>query len=262
VDLENSLSRFYKYLTDGKETSLRQLFSGPFALNSPLSGSLNGSQGLQSLLENEGSWMRRHLISVEKVSTMRDQYRIAVELKLIVKINGNKTDLPVILIGDLYESKFGQVRIYHSTWPINGAHSYRAPIIWPRASLHKPEVIQNYTDCLNRGDAEGILKLFTEDASVQEPSGDPFVHKGSRERKEFFTGVFSDGPPGITHVADIRTEEFYCVEYICESWGKMIFPPMAGCTVYALSHEEDRISQIRVYDDITIPDEETDVVPL
>ncbi len=257
MSLEESLSRFYKNLTDRKAAPLKQLFSGPFALNSPLSGSLNGETGLQTLLEDEGSWMRRHLISVEKIAVLKSDQRIAVELKLMVKINGRKTDLPVIIIGDLFGDKFGQIRIYHSTWPINGAHRFRSPIVWPRNSLNRPDIIQTYAECLIRGDAGGILALFSDEAVVQEPSGSRFVHAGAEGREKFFRGILADGAPGITHAVDIRTDTSYCVEYICESWGKMIFPPMAGCTVYNLSSRLDRIEGIRVYDDITLPREDS-----
>ncbi|MDA3958068.1 hypothetical protein [Oceanispirochaeta sp.] len=261
MDASDSLSRFYKNLTDGKTSTLRKMFVDQPWIDTPLSGSLRGDAGLAELMDNEGSWMRNHLISVELVSQIKDEKRIAVELRLYAKINGEKKDLPVILIGDLQDDLFDQIRIYHSTWPINGRHSYRAPLVWPEAELRKPEIINEYISYLTKQDYNKILALFTENAFIQEPSGLGFIHQGPEAREAFFIKIMADGPLGITHSAVLQDQKHFCAEYICNSWGKLQFEPMAGCTVYGLTEQKDKLTAIRVYDDITVPGETNLIIP-
>ncbi|QEN06920.1 nuclear transport factor 2 family protein [Oceanispirochaeta crateris] len=252
MDSMVSLSRFYKYLTDGNISSINKMFNGALNVNTPLSGSLKDEEGLNILMDNEGSWLRRHLISVELITPLKSENRIVVELQLMMKINGEKIDLPVILIGDIREGLFEKIRIYHSTIPIHGNYKHRETILWPQQQTN-PKIVDDYLKGMTNGDLEKVMSLCTDDIVIQESRGINFIHRGLRECKQFFEGILSEGPPVISQSMCMQENRHICMEFVCQSWGKNQGNPMAGCTVLGLSEGKDKIKLIRTYCDQASP---------
>ncbi|MGI8931257.1 MAG: nuclear transport factor 2 family protein [Sphingomicrobium sp.] len=187
---------------------------------------------------------------------IEDDRHVAVELVLQLARDGASYELPVAIIASKLSGSFGQIRVYRSTWPIDGSHAYRAPIRWPSTELAEPPVVRAYFEGLARGDRDRVLQTFTQDGYVREPSGSSFIHSGPKGRAAFYEAVF--GRPGgvpLVHVNSVWAGRVYAVEYICAAWGPARFPPMPGCAFYELTENGAAIRGVRIYDDVTPPSE-------
>jgi hypothetical protein len=181
---------------------------------------------------------------------------VAAELNLRLTLDGQETDLPVALIAQKIPHGFGQVRVYHSMWPLLGKHTYRAPIVWPRGTPDEPQVIRQYFECLEFGDAAGMMGTFTDGGYVREPSGDRYRHVGLDGRAAFYRQVTAmPGGVGLMHASATFDGKVFAVEYLCDRWGSKTFAPVAGCAFYALSSDGLKIEAVRIYDDVTPPNE-------
>lgn len=250
------LERLYESVIAGDVAAVSALFPGPVAIDTPLSGAIDGTLALENYLLKEGAWLRQRKARVELLAKTSDDAQTAVELIVYLAQDGNEFDVPVALIGQKVRGGYGQIRVYHSTWPINGKHAYRAPIVWPKAEMKEPPVVEHYFAELDRGNTDAILAMFTEDGYVREPSGSRYTHAGAVGRSRFYAGVAAlPGGVGLTHATASFDGKLFAVEYLCDRWGTIAFPPMAGCAFYELAHGGARIKAVRIYDDVTPPGE-------
>lgn len=250
------LARFYDHLIKRDAASIRAMFRGPVAIDTPMSGAVDGRGALETYVEKEGSWLEEHSARIEHLGVIEDERQAAAELIAYLKLDGQVIDLPVALIAQKVPHGFGQVRVYHSMWPLLGKHTYRAPIVWPCGAPNEPQVIRQYFECLDFGDASGMMDTFTEAGYVREPSGNRYKHAGLDGRAVFYRQVTAmPGGVGVTHASATFNGKVCAVEYLCDRWGNMRFAPVAGCAFYELSGDGLKIEAVRIYDDVTPPNE-------
>ena len=79
------------------------------------------------------------------------------------------------VVADLEPEGWNWIRVYHSTWPLNGKHLLRPPILEPSDDLEEPEIIRQYMDAIGpNASAEAVLHLFETNGYVRKPSGSQF----------------------------------------------------------------------------------------
>lgn len=248
------ITLFFADFARGEGDRIAALFAGPVAIDSPLSGAIDGHDALEASLEQEGYWWQQHVREIQTVATLQNHRYDIVELLVELHHQGKTFDLPVAIFGQRSATGLGQIRIYHSTWPLNGHHTYRAPIVWPELTEEEePEVVQAYFAALGRADLTLVLSLFAPDAYVREPSGAAYRHEGTEGLKRFYEKALQSGGIGLTHATTNFDGELFAVEYLCDSWGQTTFDPMAGCAFYELSDDRQHIQAVRIYDDVTPP---------
>ncbi len=251
----SNIDGFFSAFVQGERDVILDLFPGPVAFDTPLSGAVDGRDALDACLEQEGYWWQEQVRTINTFSTLEDERHRVLELVIDLEHEGKSFDLPVAIFGRKTNGGYGQIRLYHSTWPLNGMHSYRAPIVWPGAVLEEPEVIETYFEAIGRPDKTLTLSLFTEEAYVREPSGSAYKHQGSDGRQRFYDAALDLGGVGLTHATATFDGKLFAVEYLCDSWGPLQFEPMAGCAFYELTDDQQRIKAVRIYDDVTPPEE-------
>jgi ketosteroid isomerase-like protein len=166
---------------------------------------------------------------------------------------GEEIDLPVAVVFALGGGKISAVRVYHSTWPLEGKHAVRKAILKPATGLAEPPVVKAYFHALDRGDLKAILATLTEHATIREPSGAAFLHEGPVGRKAFFEAAFRDGGIGAKHCTATFDGKLFAVEYACDRWGRAHFEPQAGMATYGLDPVGGHIATVRIYDDLSPP---------
>ena len=120
---------FYNLLLAGDSSTLLSIFEGEPQINTPLQGAVYGEVSFKKFVEVEQAW----LSSLEAVPHFFDititPNRVVVEYILDLKQNGKDFDLPIALVADRQGKKLSAIRVYHSTWPINGTHLVRQPLL-------------------------------------------------------------------------------------------------------------------------------------
>lgn len=252
------LESFYHHLVAGDGASIVSLFDGFIAIDSPRSGAVSGVQALHTYLAEEGGWLRGCQARFDLAATAEDERRKAVELVAWLQIDGQTIDLPIAIIGQKSGSGYGQIRIYHSTWPLTGRHIARPPIVWPGPHEAEAPIVRRYFEALEQGDGRTLNSLFSPDGYVREPSGSRYRHQGSEGRAQFYAAVTAQpGGVGLVHASHTTQGRLSAVEYVCEQWGRMRFAPMCGCAFYELDTAGNRITAVRIYDDVTPPAEDS-----
>ncbi len=249
MEVAEVVRSLYPSLIDGDVGAVLRSFSSRATVDTPL----GGRQQPTEWVANEGAWLSAHAARTEDVNTVAADDRVAHELTLWVTIDGTEREVPVILVADVADDRVRDLRVYHSTYPINGSHVVRSPIADPDPTLEPAEPVGAYHDALAAGDADAIDALFADDGYVREPAGSEYVHTGD-ERRDWYRAIMSAGslPLDLCSVTDDRTTLVF--EYRADSWGRFSIPAQCGAAAYERA-PSGKLAAARIYDDFEPPPE-------
>ena len=249
----SSLLRFYDLLLRGDAEALLGLFDGEPEIDTPLSGAVHGEAAFREWIAASRAWLQGLVAAPRLLNAIETEERVVAELVLDAVRDGDPFDLPVALVAERKGPAFGAIRVYHSTWPLTGEHILRRSLLTPPAVRpEEPAIVQAYMVALEAADEPAMLALFVEDGYVREPSGERFRHAGPEGRKAFYDGALGTGGVVLHHCTATFDGRSFAVEYVCDEWGGVRFPPQAGMAVYEVAGP-DLLRAVRIYDDVTPP---------
>lgn len=247
------LLALYDALLAGDAAAVLALFAAEPALDTPLSGPVRGEAALRAFVAEQQGWLAARQARPQVVNALADAGRLVVELVLHLSQDGEAIALPVAVVADRAGEGLGAIRVYHSTWPLTGAHVVRAPLLAvPVPAPAEPPLIAAYMAALEGADMAAMLGLFTPDGYVREPSGAAFRHAGPDGRAAFYRMVLQSGGVRLRHCTATFDGQCFAVEYICDRWGATDLPPQAGVAVYHLA-SPTQLHAVRIYDDVSPP---------
>jgi mannose-6-phosphate isomerase-like protein (cupin superfamily) len=244
---------FYDALLAGDEHALSVLVTGEATIDTPLQGQVRGPVALAAFVSEQQAWLAARDARPEFANIILSPERIVIEFVLYVTHEGETIDLPVALVADHGGGAVSAIRIYHSTWPLTGGHTVRAPIVHPpEQPPEEPAVVAAYTAGLREGNAAFVLSLFAEDGYVREPSGARFKYVGPEGLREFYGPALDEGGIVLRHCTATFDGRACAVEYIADEWAHVKLPPQAGVAVYELDGA-NKLRAARIYDDVAPP---------
>jgi hypothetical protein len=152
------------------------------------------------------------------------------------------------------DGRIVELRIYYSALVLTGGHCHRPPVLQPNPHLNDcPDVIGEYQRALADGDLDSALSAFEPDASVREPAGGPFIHRGHDELRALYERFFSNGGGVALEHCTITDDGSACaLEYNVSRWGRTDLLPEAGIAVYVRG-ASGKLASARIYDDADPP---------
>lgn len=249
--IKDNISNFYESLLLGEIAGIKKMFLEKPHIDTPLQGAIDGVHAFQKFADEQQEWLYDRNASTVIENVIETPESLVVELILHLSAEGETIDLPVAIKADLDEEHATALRIYHSTWPFDGKHQVRGPLIETVEGLEEPQVIQTYMEGLKTGDAEKVLNLFVEDGYAREPSGRDFRYEGPEKLADFYS-MLDKGPIILKHCSVTSDGQAVAIEYICDAWANTQLPPQAGIAVYELAGV-DKLQAARIYDDVEPP---------
>jgi len=150
------------------------------------------------------------------------------------------------------DRRIAAIRVYHSLWPLTGAHQIRPPLLQEDLAIELEGPVAQYQRALAAGDAEAIVACFEPDGVVREPSGGPYTYRGAAH-DAIYAAMFANGGGIPLQFCTATDDGTRCaIEYNCARWGKEEIPPQAGAAVYERGRS-GRLAAARIYDDVTPP---------
>jgi hypothetical protein len=243
--------RYVPLLIAGDLQGLLELFGHVPRVNDPRLGWVEGALFAPFVkASHEGLFERQ--ARVEHRATTTTAGGAVEECSLRLVRHGVEVRLPVAIAAPGSNGTLDSVRVYHSMWPLMGAHRLRPPILPAIPGLPLPDVIGRYHEHLARGDVSGVVRQFEPDGALREPLGDESVHSGTQALRAFFDQQLSRGgiyAEGCSVTDDGKSCAF---EYNLTAWGSGRLPHQAGITVYERA-SSGLLSAVRIYDDIEPP---------
>ncbi len=245
------VSRYLPLLIEGSLQRLLDLFGDVPRANAPRLGWIDGSRFEPFVAASHEGLSARHA-RVEHLATTFTS-RGAVEECVLSLVRRDRTvRLPVAISAVVSAEILAAVHVYHSMWPLMGAHAIRSPILPELASLVLPDVIGRYEENLTRGDVSRLLEQFEANGVVREPTGEEHVYRGMAELRQFFGGLLARG--GIFRERCSLTDDGSrcALEYNVTAWDGVLLPHQAGIAVYERART-GLLAATRIYDDVEPP---------
>jgi hypothetical protein len=246
---------FFDGLLTGEMDALIESFAGVPELHHPVRGRIKGEKAFRQFVAEMTSWMTERAVEVEHINFLITAPRGVEEVVLHLNGDHGRIGLPLALAVDHSEDgqRITELRLYFSSWPLTGRHANRPPLLQPDRDLHEPDIIGDYQRALAIGDVEGVLATFEPDASMREPAGDPYIHRGTAELRALYERFFSNGGGiPLEHCTVIDDGRACALEYNVVAWGRTELPPEAGIAVYVRG-DSGKLAAARVYDDSEPP---------
>jgi hypothetical protein len=113
--------------------------------------------------------------------------------------------------------------------------------------------VDAYQEALARGDVEGVLACCERNATVREPAGEPWVHRGPRGLRRLYGTMFANGGGISLELGHAVDDGVACaIEYTVVRWGRTPLPPQPGLVVYERG-ATGLIRATRLYDAVEPP---------
>jgi SnoaL-like domain len=246
------LSAYLPLLVEGRPQAFVGLFGRDPVIEDPRAGRVAGVEAVEAFAAATADWLDERDARLVPGRTTRGGTRTVVESVLVLDDgDGGHVDLPVALVADRHGDRLGTVRVYHSLWPIEGAHRVRPPLLPERADLVLPKVVRDYQTALAAGDLDAILELFEPDGYAREPSGGRHLHRGPEELARFYGGLLEAGGLPLEHCTATDDGTCTALEYNVVARGDQVLEPQAGVACYERGRS-GRLVAARVYDDVEI----------
>jgi hypothetical protein len=247
---------FFDGLLSGEVDALVESFSGVPEVHHPVSGRIKGEVAFRRFVADMTGWLADRNAEVEAVNILLTGPRGVEEVVLHLDGERGRIALPVGLAIDHQQGedeRIVEVRMYFSSWPLTGRHAHRPPLLQPDPGLDAGDVVGEYQRALAAGDVEAVLATLEPDASMREPAGGAFVHRGTDELRALYERFFSNGGGiPLEHCTVIDDGTVCALEYNVVTWGRTALPPEAGLAVYVRG-DSGRLCAARIYDDSDPP---------
>ncbi len=105
-------------------------FAGEPVVDDPLGGRVRGSADFARFVRERQAWLVERAAQVEPLRVTRNRQHTVFESLLHLRLPERDIALPVAVVGDLAaEGRVRAIRVYHSLWPLFGAHRVRPPLL-------------------------------------------------------------------------------------------------------------------------------------
>jgi hypothetical protein len=235
-------------LIAGDLQGLLDLFGDVPRVNDPRLGWVEGALFAPFVQASHEGLSERHA-RVEHRATTTSAQGAVEECSLRLVRQGVEVRVPVAIAAPSSNGTLDSVRVYHSMWPLMGAHGLRRPILSAIQGLRLPGIVAQYHDHLARGDVSGVVQQFEPDGSLREALGEESVHRGTTALRGFFDQRLSRG--GISAEGCSVTDDgrSCALEYNITAWGSGRLPHQAGITIYERGIT-GLLAAVRIYDDV------------
>ncbi len=224
-------------------------------LDDPREGRIEGAGALEGWAERAHAWLRALAARSVPVRLTVEGRHAVLERLFQIEVDREKRQLPLAVAADLGDDGLlAAVRVYHSFWTLERGHRVRGRLLPARRDLVARPPVDAYHRALAAGDVDAVLACYARNATVREPAGEPFVHRGLRGLRRLYGAMLVDGPLPLEHARTVDDGVACALEYTVVRWGRTELPPQAGVAVYE-RNASGLIRATRIYDDVDPPRE-------
>jgi len=252
-NITHPLALYLPLLIKGDYQQLLDLFAGAPLIDDPRLGRIEDIDGFKQFVAGSHQWLTQRRARIEHIAATQTDTRAVEECVLHLVQDGVAIPLPVAIVSDIAQGLLTFARVYHSMWPLLGAHVVRPPLLPNIPYLAMPDVIAHYQKALANGDLEAILRTFEPDGIAREPSGGKYIYRGTMELRRFYGMLFANAGGIPLEHCSVTDDRVRCaVEYNAIQWGRTKLPPQAGVAVYERGRS-GLLAAARIYDDVDPP---------
>jgi hypothetical protein len=243
------IATYLDALLAGASARLLSGWSGTPEVDDPIEGHVRGATDLERFVRERRAWLVQRSAHIEAVRTTHTTQSTVFEalLHLLEPV----TELPIAVVGDHAAGKLSAIRVYHSLWPLEGAHRVRPPLLQRDPSLLATDVVAEYQRALAAGDVDAIVATFEPDGYFREPAGGEWYYRGHARLREFMAHILGTGGIRLEYCSLTDDGVACAIEFNAVRFGPHTLQPQAGVAVYERG-PGGKLRAARIYDDVNV----------
>jgi SnoaL-like domain len=243
---------YLETLLTGDRYRLLGEFAAEPAIDDPLGGRVRDVAAFNRFFDERQAWLVERQAIVEPLRTTCQDQRTVCENMLRLQLPEGEVALPVAVVGDLTaHNRLRALRVYHSLWPLIGAHHVRPPLLHLDPALVISDVIAEYQRALHEGDIPAIVAAFEPEGYFREPAGGEYIHRGRQQLHDFMARLLGSGGIHLEHCTATDDGVACAIEFNAVKFGPHTLQPQAGVAVYERG-PSGRLHAARIYDDVNV----------
>jgi hypothetical protein len=197
------------------------------------------------------AWLLERAARIEPLRATHRAGRTVFEALVQLRLPTGDAELPVAVVGDHAGDRVSAIRVYHSRWPLEGAHQVRSPLLPRDPALAMTGIVAEYQRALTSGNIDAIVATFEEDGYFREPAGGEWFYRGQVRLREFMTHILGSGGIGLEYCTLTDDGVACAIEFNAVTFGPHTLQPQAGVAVYERG-ASGRLHAARIYDDVNV----------
>jgi hypothetical protein len=258
TDILTQTEQYLPLLLNGRTADLLNLFAAGPVIDDPISGRAAGREAVEQFVAEKTAWLRERQARLEHFRTTQTAQRSVVEYVLHLVLDGRAVPLPVAVVAQQAvvgqhpdEQGLQMIRVYHSMWPLIGAHQVRPALLPTDKSLKVTDVVETYQHALAVGDVDEIMSVFEPDGYFREPAGGEHIYQGTEKLRDFMSSILGLGGITIEHCTVTDDGVACAIEFSAVRFGSHPLIPQAGVAVYERGRT-GLLHAARIYDDVNV----------
>lgn len=245
---------YFDGVVTGQFDAIVESFAEAPEVHHPRRGRIKGERAFREYLADTSAWLSERNVEVEEVDHAVREGTGFEEVVLHFEGDNGRVSLPTAIAGNrLPDGRIVELRIYYSSWPLDGVHLNRPPLLQPDPAARNSDIVADHLRALATGNLDAIVATFEPDGYVREPRGAEYVHRGPAALRAFYERLFSNGGGiPVEHCAVFDDGRACALEYNVVHWGRTELPPEAGIAVYVRG-QSGKLDAARIYDDVNPP---------
>jgi hypothetical protein len=249
---QESTEKYLHALVRGDGDTVLSLFAAEPSIHDPTAGHVGDRAAVRGFVAGRHTWLAGSRAAVEHLRTTRVPGRSVVEYVLNLELDGRPYPLPYAVVGEqVGGDTLKEIRVYHSMWPLIGAHEVRRAILPAGKGEQLNDVIAIYQQALAEGDVPAIVETFEPDGYFREPAGGPHIHRGREQLTKFMEMILRPGGIALEHCTVSDDGVACAIEFNAVAFGDTPLVPQAGVAVYERG-ASGRLHAARIYDDVNV----------
>lgn len=244
------IATYLDALLAGASTRLLSGWSGTPEVDDPIDGHVRGAADLERFVRARRAWLIPRAPRIEPLRTTHIPERTVFEALLHLSAP-TSTEVPIAVVGDHAGGMLSAIRVYHSLWPLEGAHRVRPPLLRRDPSLAATDIVAEYQRALASGDVDAIVATFEPDGYFREPAGGEWYYQGHARLREFMTHIIGSGGIGLEYCSLTDDGVACAIEFNAVRFGPHTLEPQAGIAVYERG-PSGKLRAARIYDDVNV----------
>jgi len=248
---QDPASFYLEALLAGDATRLLEVFAGEPVVDDPLRGAVRGTSEFEGFVSTQHSWLLERTARIEPLRTTRSGHRTVFEALMRLRLAKGDAELPIAVVGEPGGERVSTIRVYHSLWPLYGAHQVRSPLLQRDPTVVVTDIVGDYQRALAAGNVDAIVATFEEDGYFREPAGGEWFYRGAAALREFMSHILGSGGIRLEYCTVTDDGVACAIEFNAVQLGPHALQPQAGVAVYERG-SSGCLHAARIYDDVNV----------
>jgi hypothetical protein len=231
ASMQHPLHAYFRLLAQGDAETLRSYFLGELVIDDPLSGRVEGDEGLVAHVARAYTALAERMLQYMPAGLIESPDRVVTDGTLMLGPFPNVASVPVAVVWERApEGGYSAIRAYYSLQAFGGAAPARAPLLPADPDLTLADDVAAHLRALAAEDIEALVATMDETCLGQVSMG---LQGADALRAQYGARLDAGGGVTLQPCAVADDGQRCALEFAATRWDGDDIPAQAGLAIFA-----------------------------